>query len=123
MRHEISIEQQFPAAHSIRLYDGAYEPIHGHNWRVRITLGRDALDAIGVVVDFHELHRRLAEVILPWKNGNLNDDAVLLKHNPTAENVAVAIAERLPKIPAVVLLCVEVWETPDCKAVFKPMAS
>ena len=49
--------RSFSAAHQLRLYDGSLEPLHGHNWQVKVTVVAAKLDSIGVVMDFHELER------------------------------------------------------------------
>lgn len=120
MAFEISTTRRFSAAHQLRLYDGSMEPVHGHNWRVRVTVRAEALDAIGVVMDFHKLERLVDRVIAPWHNGHLNECPEFRDRNPSAENVAVAVAERLGLPSAVRLRCVEVWETDDNRAAYQP---
>jgi 6-pyruvoyl-tetrahydropterin synthase len=79
-----------------------------------------ALDSIGVVMDFHELQRLLDEIIKPFHNSHLNDAVAFKARNPSAENVALHVAEAL-RLPAKVkLMEVEAWETPDCRARWKP---
>lgn len=119
MTFEISITRRFSAAHALRLYDGSLEPVHGHNWRVRVTVRAAKLDAIGVVMDFHELERRVDAVIQPWHNSHLNDSPSFSSRNPSAENVAVVLAERVELPVGVTLVGVEVWETDENKASFR----
>src|SRR5436190_829839 len=119
MAFQITIIREFSAAHALRLYDGSLEPLHGHNWRVSVTVMADKLDAIGVVMDFHELERLVDEVVGPMHNRNLNDLAAFAQANPTAENVAAHIGHSV-KLPARVRLRkVEVWETWNCSAVIE----
>ena len=73
MPFEITTTRRFAAAHQLRLYDGSLEPLHGHNWRVRVTVGAGRLDPIGVVMDFHDLERRVDDVVAPMHNRHLND--------------------------------------------------
>ena len=123
MGFEISTTHQFSAAHQLRLYDGTIEPLHGHNWMVRVTVGRGELDAIGVVMDFHELERLIDQIVRPMHNGNLSQLSPFDRElNPTAENVALHVGRALNKnLPAGVrLLSVEVWETATCRAVYRP---
>lgn len=121
MAFEISTTRRFSAAHQLRLYDGSLEPVHGHNWAVRVTVSADRLDGIGVVMDFHELERLVDRVVVPWHNGHLNEAAAFADRNPSAENVAVAVAEGLSSLPeGVRLRAVEVWETDDNRAVYRP---
>ena len=45
---EVSVEQTFAAGHALRNYKGKCENVHGHNYRVRVTLEGPQLDAIGL---------------------------------------------------------------------------
>ena len=123
MAFEITTTREFSAAHQLRLYDGSLEPLHGHNWRVRVTVAADKLDAIGVVMDFHELERLVDIIIMPWHNRHLNEVSDFQDGmNPSAENVALvigrALAAQLPE--RVKLSSVEVWETDANSAVYLP---
>ena len=120
MPFEITTTRHFAAAHQLVLYDGSLEPLHGHNWVVKITVASDALDAIGTVMDFHELERRADEVIVPMHNRHLNELPPFKGTNPSAENVAqhVGKAIRLPQ--PVRLRAVEVWETAENSAIYRP---
>lgn len=119
MSFAITITRDFSASHQLRLYDGTMEPLHGHNWHVEVTVGAPRLDAMGVVMDFHELQRLLDELVSPMHNRHLNDLPAFSNRNPSAENVAEHLAEAL-KLPAAVSLeRVEVWETPDCRAIWR----
>ena len=117
----ITAERDFSASHQLRLYDGSLEPLHGHNWRVRVIVSSEKLDAIGVVMDFHELERLLHEIVGPWHNAHLNDQPPFAGGvNPSAENVALHVAERLKLPSGVRLASVEAWETPQNRAFFRP---
>src|SRR5690606_31122627 len=94
MPFQITTTRTFSAAHQLRLYDGSLEPLHGHNWVVRVTVEAPALDAIGVVMDFHELERLVDQVIGGWHNSHLNEQPAFQSTNPSAENVAAQIARQ-----------------------------
>ena len=120
---EITTTRTFAAAHQLRLYDGSLEPLHGHNWRVKVTASAAKLDAIGVVMDFHELERLVNAIIAPMHNRDLNGVAPFASElNPSAENVALhvgrSIATKLPN--GARLECVEVWETDENSALYRP---
>ena len=117
---EISTTRFFSAAHALRLYDGSLEPVHGHNWRVKVTVGASKLDAIGVVMDFHELERLLDELISPLHNRHLNETKPFASLNPSAENVALHVGRELKLPEDVRLLSVKVWETDTNSAVYRP---
>jgi 6-pyruvoyltetrahydropterin/6-carboxytetrahydropterin synthase len=124
MPFEISTTREFAAAHTLKLYDGSLEPLHGHNWRVRVTVASAELDSMGVVMDFHDLEHHLDAIIAPFHNRNLNDvppfrDAAV---NPSAENVSCHIGRLLAAaLPGGVRLTrVEVWETSTNRATYIP---
>lgn len=125
--YDITIETGFSAAHAIYLEDGSLEPLHGHDWRVAVTVEADALDRIATVMDFHALRRMVDAIIEPFHNRNLNHvepfngsppDAV----NPSAESVAQwigkGVVQQLPERCR--LVEVAVGEAPGCTARFRP---
>ena len=120
MPFQITTTRHFSAAHQLRLYDGSLEPLHGHNWKVKVTVSAAKLDEIGVVMDFHELERLLNAIVEPMHNRNLNDLPAFKSANPSAENVAVHIAQKLKLPQNVTLDSVEVWETAENSAIIRP---
>lgn len=122
---EVSVGGWFAAAHQLRLPDGTMEPIHGHNWRVTVTCAGESLDTMGVLVDFTRLRPAVDAILAAMHDRNLNDLAPFANRNPSAEFVAVHIAEALqPAIPAGVrIACVEVEEAPGCVARYRPSAT
>jgi 6-pyruvoyltetrahydropterin/6-carboxytetrahydropterin synthase len=119
MPFDISTTRHFSAAHQLRLYDNSLEPVHGHNWKVRVTVRANQLDSIGVVMDFHELERRVDAIIGPFHNRHLNELPAFTTLNPSAENVALYVAQTLRLPNHVMLYTVEVWETPENRAVWR----
>ncbi|MGA2497031.1 MAG: 6-carboxytetrahydropterin synthase [Tepidisphaeraceae bacterium] len=117
---EITTTRSFSAAHALRLYDGSMEPLHGHNWKVKVTVAAAALDAIGVVMDFHELERLVDAVLAPLNNANLGDVEPFRHLNPSAEHVAWHVAQSLVLPKHARLVSVEVWETETNSAVYRP---
>ncbi len=120
MLFEVTTTRFFSASHQLRLYDGSLEPLHGHNWQVRVTVAAPKLDAIGVVIDFHELERLVDALIGPMHNHHLNDVPSLAGANPSAENVALHIGQGLKLPGSVRLISVEVWETAGNSAIYRP---
>jgi 6-pyruvoyltetrahydropterin/6-carboxytetrahydropterin synthase len=122
MPFEITTTRRFSAAHQLRLYDGSLEPVHGHNWRVKVTVAAAELDAIGVVMDFHALERLVDAIVVPMHNRHLNDLPAFGERglNPSAENVALHVGRSL-RLPASVRLArVDVWETDTNRATYLP---
>ena len=116
----ITTTRSFSASHQLRLYDGSLEPLHGHNWAVKVTVSAEALDAIGVVMDFHELERLVDELVQPMHNRHLNDVQAFAQLNPSAENVAWHVGRSLSLPNVVKLVSVEVWETAENSAIYRP---
>ena len=120
MPFQIAIRRWFAASHQLRLSDGSLEPLHGHNWQVRLVVSRQdsGLDAIGTVHDFHDIQGRLDQILAGLHNTHLNE--ALAEVNPTTEQVARHIGRSMPLPPELRLVEVEVWETADCSAIWSP---
>ena len=52
---EVAYETTFCSTHRLTKDGQPIEPQHGHEWRVEAVASGDALDAIGVVIDFEHL--------------------------------------------------------------------
>jgi len=117
--YEVIITQPFVAAHQLKLYDGALEPLHGHNWKVEVRLeGRD-LDQIEVLIDFLEVKKQVQEILKKIDYSFLNENQQLEGRNPSAEVVAFWLFQKLKKAvphPVARVSKVTVWETEDCAA-------
>ena len=121
MQFEIATTRHFSASHQLVLYDGSREPLHGHNWVVRVAVTAPRLDTIGVVMDFHELERLVDQIVVPMHNRHLNElEPFASKLNPSAENVAVHVGRSLKLPDGVTLQFVTVWETPENSAAYYP---
>ncbi|MBI4617831.1 MAG: 6-carboxytetrahydropterin synthase [Planctomycetes bacterium] len=100
----VTKEFTFEAAHGLASYRGKPEPLHGHTWRLAVTL-EGPLDEEGMVYDFLELDRIVRERVLSHlDHSNLND----LLPQSSAERLAIWIWERLADLP---LAEIKVWET------------
>ena len=95
--YDLMIELQFSSAHQLRGYKGKCEKLHGHNWRVQVTVSSDKLDDIGIVIDFHELKNISAEVIASLDHSFLNDVFPFTEINPSSENIARWIYDSINK--------------------------
>ncbi|MCX5750058.1 MAG: 6-carboxytetrahydropterin synthase QueD [Candidatus Saganbacteria bacterium] len=95
--YELVVEKTFDAAHALRGYNGPCENLHGHTWRVQITLSSVKLNKIGIVKDFREIKEALSASISDFDHTNLNDLPIFKKENPTSENLARIIFERMKK--------------------------
>ena len=116
----IRVERVFSAAHAM-IIGGVREPLHGHDWRVRVTVEAPSLDGDGMLCDFHKLEEELDVVLSPLHTTSLNETPPFDQLNPTAEHVARHIAESLQAgLPAgVTAVTVAVTEAPGCEARYR----
>ncbi|MBI4376470.1 MAG: 6-carboxytetrahydropterin synthase [Elusimicrobia bacterium] len=120
----------FCYGHRLLDYEGKCRHPHGHNGRIEITLLSDKLDGLGMVMDFEEIKHRVQRWVdetldhrmllckrdpLAAVLRDMGEPVVLMKENPTAENIARMIyehasQERLP------VSSVRLWETANSYA-------
>ncbi len=119
--YRIAVKSHFSAAHRLRAYRGKCENLHGHNWKVEATVAAAGLNKIGVVVDFRELKEKLNQVLKPLDHSYLNELEYFKKLNPTSENIAKFIYDKLnSKIRnlGIELISVNVGETETSYAAY-----
>jgi 6-pyruvoyltetrahydropterin/6-carboxytetrahydropterin synthase len=122
---EVSVEETFSSGHALRGYKGKCENVHGHNYRVRITLSGAQLDSIGLLVDFTELKRVLRGIIGVLDHQFLNDLDPFKTVNPSAENLAKYFYDEMDRqltgLPVGAGITeVTVWETDTASAQYRP---
>jgi 6-pyruvoyltetrahydropterin/6-carboxytetrahydropterin synthase len=93
--YTVTVEDSFSAAHALAGYDGDCEHLHGHNWNVRITVSGEKLDNIGVLIDFRALKKLLRTILAELDHTNLSVHPTFSKINPSAENIAKYIYDKL----------------------------
>jgi 6-pyruvoyltetrahydropterin/6-carboxytetrahydropterin synthase len=116
----ISVETSFWASHQLVLPEGSKEPVHHHNWLVSAGLSSDKLNSMAVVMDFKELKAMVDDIVAEFDNMALNEISYFRQNNPSAENVARYIYEKLRnKLPkGVKLQTIRVVEEPGCAVNF-----
>ena len=122
MKFKISVTDSFSAAHNLRHSRGKCERLHGHNFKVRITVGADKLDKLGMVADFHDIKNHLRLVLGQLDHNYLNKIPFFKKINPTSEQIACFIFKGLNKKikgRTCRLLEVTVWETEGNEATYQ----
>ena len=116
--YSLKVEGSFSSAHNLRGYRGKCEDLHGHNWRVEITVKSGTLDKIGMVVDFKYLKKKLNSCLDPMDHKYLNKLSFFKTVNPTSENIAEYIYKKLIiQIP--LLERVTVWENSTSCATYE----
>ncbi len=121
---EVSVEHTFAAGHALRNYRGKCENVHGHNYRVQVVVRGEKLDDAGMLADFVELKRLLRAISEPLDHVFLNDIDPFRTENPSAENIARYICEKMReglRLPNPVEVTeVKVWETDIQSATYRP---
>jgi 6-pyruvoyltetrahydropterin/6-carboxytetrahydropterin synthase len=122
---EVSVEQTFAAGHALRNYKGKCENVHGHNFRVQVTIEGERLDETGLLVDFIDVKNQMRAVIERLDHQFLNEIAPFDVKNPSAENIAEYFYQEmmmgLAGTPvAVQIQEVKVWETDIQSATYRP---
>ena len=123
---ELTIIDDFEAAHRLPEYDGKCCRLHGHNWKVEVVVRGTELDASGLLIDFKLLKAHVAEVLLTLDHYYLNETEAFLKVPPTAEHIAKYVYEMIAEhgefTDRVKIYAVRVWESPRSCAAYLPEA-
>lgn len=82
---------EIAGCHQLRLsYASKCSRLHGHNWIVTVHCKASELNDDGMVADFSLIKEQITSYL---DHGNFNE---LLPFNPTAENIARWICEKIP---------------------------
>jgi 6-pyruvoyltetrahydropterin/6-carboxytetrahydropterin synthase len=100
--------------------------VHGHNYKVQVVVRGEKLDATGMLADFVELKRLLRNISEPLDHVFLNDIEPFTTLNPSAENIALYICEKMQQgitqANPIEVAEVKVWETDIQSATYRPPA-
>ena len=123
--YEVYVDESFAAAHNLRGYKGKCEDLHGHNYKVRVTLEGQELDAVGLLYDFVHLKQVIHGVIGALDHKYLNELKPFDVLNPSAENIARYIyeetAKHLRQAPnGAGVASITVWESEVTAATYRP---
>ena len=136
--YQLTTEHSFDSAHFLAGYDGKCGNLHGHRWRVLLTVQSETLredqQQKGMCVDFAELKKDLRteldalDHVLIIEQGSLRESTmkalqeekfqvVEMPFRPTAENFVRYFYE-LFTLKGYPVAKVEVYETPNNSAVY-----
>jgi len=115
--YTVEVFSGFSSAHRLRGYKGKCERMHGHNWKVGVTVSGSRLDKTGIVMDFKYLKNTLRKILAGLDHKDINSLHYFKTVNPTSENIAEYIFKRLKRIK-IPVSNVSVWEGEDSKATY-----
>lgn len=131
--YTLQISASFDSAHFLKGYEGKCSNIHGHRWKVEVTVASEDVEEDGqirgMVVDFKTLKEDLAQIAdeldhsLVIEEGSLKETTknalleegfrmVEVPFRPTAENLAEYFFGEMEEKDYQVVL-VKVYETPN----------
>ena len=117
--YQITIETHFSSAHRLRDYNGECERLHGHNWKVQISVASDVLNDLGMVMDFKDIKSNVKPLIGKLDHQYLNDIPPFTEINPTTENISKYLFDEFSKLintDQIKVTKVEVWESTTSSA-------
>ena len=120
--YEVAITQSFSSAHRLADIGGKCEELHGHNFKVEVTVGGQALNSEGILIDFRLLKKFLKEIIDQMDHQHLNELPFFRGINPSSENIAHYIYKEMRhSVDAqnVKILRVKVWESENSAVTYK----
>ncbi|MDD5748662.1 MAG: 6-carboxytetrahydropterin synthase QueD [Actinomycetota bacterium] len=123
--YSVCVKVGFSAAHKLEGYEGRCARIHGHTWSVGVFLMGESLDGTGILFDFDRTREILYSVVSDFDHSFLNELEVFKGKQPTAENVARVVYDRLEtsygkelEMKGVLLHAIFVRESPYSLAVY-----
>lgn len=112
----------FEACHHLPHYEGACHNLHGHSYKLDVTVGGSIIKdgpKQGMIIDFKDLKKIVKDYVVDkLDHEDLNNHYA----NPTAEIMVVDIATTImQKLPDnAYLVSVKLWETADSYAEYIP---
>ena len=120
--YEITVNKSFSAAHIIKDIGGKCEELHGHNFIVEVTLAAGALNKEGLLIDFRIVKEWLEELFVALDHKYLNEHPYFMNVNPSAENLARFIYDKInekAQVKNVDVSSVTVWESENARATYR----
>jgi 6-pyruvoyltetrahydropterin/6-carboxytetrahydropterin synthase len=120
--YEITVQSRFAAAHRLRHLHGKCESLHGHNWKIEVTVEApdDAL-VDGIVLDFGILKQKLEAVMACLDHRFLNELPLFATAEPSSEGIARYVFGELKKSlegSAVKVKKATAWESETSSAAY-----
>jgi 6-pyruvoyltetrahydropterin/6-carboxytetrahydropterin synthase len=116
----ITKEFRFEAAHALKGYDGPCRNIHGHSYKLSVTIIGDPVEIKespkkGMIMDFSELKKIIKKTVIdPFdhalilssdypddefkRSGEAFSNVILVEYQPTSENLLIDFAARIRRL-------------------------
>jgi 6-pyruvoyltetrahydropterin/6-carboxytetrahydropterin synthase len=117
--YKLTIRTSFAAAHNLINYQGDCENLHGHNWKVEVTVNARELDKAGLGIDFKVLKREAGFVINELDHKYLNENPAFQEISPSSEHISRYLYHRLSERinnDNITIDSVTVWESDNASA-------
>ena len=118
---EVAVDHDFSAGHALRGYKGKCENVHGHNYKVQVVISGEALDSVGLLVDFKDLRSYILATVEQFDHQFMNDIPPFDRLNPSAENLAKYFHETVEQCcqgQPFHIKAVTVWESTGTSATY-----
>ncbi|MRR16477.1 MAG: 6-carboxytetrahydropterin synthase QueD, partial [Deltaproteobacteria bacterium] len=119
---EVTISKSFSAAHLLAEIGGKCEELHGHNFKVEVTVGANQLTNEGVLIDFRLVKKWLKEILDQMDHQHLNELPFFKGQNPSSENIAYYVFHEMKirvKEAGVRVFQVKVWESENSAVTYR----
>jgi len=118
---EITVYSHFSGAHRLRHLHSRCENLHGHNWKIEVSVVSNRLSREGIVIDFGILKEKVEKILKTLDHTYLNDLSYFAKREPSSENIAKYVFDglkaELTRYPAR-LKRVTAWESDTASATY-----
>lgn len=97
MMYQLKIFTYFASAHNLQNYQGECENLHGHNWKVEVSVEAGTLDKAGLGIDFKILKAETNGLLKTLDHKYLNELQPFQGISPSSENIARYIYQELSR--------------------------
>jgi 6-pyruvoyltetrahydropterin/6-carboxytetrahydropterin synthase len=117
--YQLKITSNFASAHNLMHYQGDCENLHGHNWKVDVSVTAKDLDKSGLGIDFKKLKAETKTLLKTLDHKYLNELEPFKGVSPSSENIARYIYQELSRTlnnNNIKVESITVWESDFARA-------
>lgn len=119
--YTVIIDRKFEASHAVMMPDGEMEPVHSHEWHLKVSVCAEKLDKFGFAVEFGELQELIQSVVSRFEGKNINLMQEFKNCCPTTERIVEMMYNGIKcgLTSSVNIDCVELMESAGCWVRYK----